>query len=193
MEDEPGRSGARLEADACRKAWSSIGPSSAFGGYHGRSITSLESLGSPRKASRSIRLPAAMVSELTVESALFRKQMAPKGVVFDSPAHRQEIHMEKLSKSEIKWAKERLKHYGPSGAKRIAKNFKSKREREAIAAVFDWMSMNSVVGWYNKNDKCHLSTVAYSATVSRKTPGDVLVMESGLYHDAEKLLVGDKP
>jgi len=135
-----------------------------------------------------------MVSELTVESALFRKQMAPKGVVFDSPAHRQEIHMEKLSKSEIKWAKERLKHYGPSGAKRIAKNFKSKREREAIAAVFDWMSLNSVVGWYFKDNSSHISVIAYSRTVRRgDKPSDVLVMDKKIYHDAKKLLVGDKP
>ena len=110
------------------------------------------------------------------------------------PGHKTEDYFkpsEKLSKAELKWARERIKHYGPKGPELIAKEFKSKHEREAIAAVFNWLDLNSVVGWYFKSSRSHVSTIARSATVRRDGRSDVLVMEESVYDAAKKILCGE--
>jgi hypothetical protein len=70
--------------------------------------------------------------------------------------------LDKLSKADLAHVREALRYYAWAN---VMKEFKGKREREAIAAVLEWLSLNSVCAWVCKDGR--YSTVAWSKSIRR--------------------------
>ncbi len=70
----------------------------------------------------------------------------------------------KPSKGDLDYAALRLRYMNPEN---VAKDFPSKRERAAIAAVFEWLSYNSLTAWQLKNGTY---TVVAMTRTSRSSP-----------------------
>jgi hypothetical protein len=81
----------------------------------------------------------------------------------------------------------RLRYMNP---KNIAEDFPTPHDQKVIAAVFKWLSLNSVCAWKDKQHK--YSVVAMSKTVKRTTSHDAIVLDVKQYQEAEKAL-GIKP
>ena len=83
--------------------------------------------------------------------------------------------------------KEHLKYISPE---EVAKDFRSPRERAAIAAVFKWLSLNGLCAWRLKNGQ--YSTKAMSKTVRRDGPHEGVLLDTGALRRAEKVLFPSK-
>lgn len=94
----------------------------------------------------------------------------------------------KPSKADLVMMRERLKYISPE---EVAKDFRSPRERAAIAAVFKWLSLNSLCAWRLKNGQ--YSTTARSKTVRRDGPYDGVLLDTEALMRAEKVLLPPKP
>jgi hypothetical protein len=85
----------------------------------------------------------------------------------------------------MKVAMARLRYMSPE---HIAKDFRSARERAAIAAVFKWLSLNAITAWPLKRYG-HYATVAVSAAVNRKIgTSTAMVLGDEQYDRARKVL-----
>lgn len=81
-----------------------------------------------------------------------------------------------------------LRHYTPEG---VLKEFGSKHDRKVIAAMMDWLSMNSLCAWRFKNNKQHVSTNAVSRTVMRDmNKYDCVVLDRDRLDHAMEVLIG---
>ena len=90
----------------------------------------------------------------------------------------------KPSKADLDYAALRLRYMNPEN---VAKDFPSKRERAAIAAVFEWLSYNSLTAWQLKNGT--YTVVAMSKSVRRAIGSSThLVMTDKDYQRAQDIL-----
>ncbi len=92
------------------------------------------------------------------------------------------------SKADLAMMRERLKYISPE---EVAKDFRSPRERAAIAAVFKWLSLNGLCAWRLKNGQ--YSTTAMSKTVRRDGPHEGVLLDTEALRRAEKVLLPPKP
>ena len=90
----------------------------------------------------------------------------------------------KPSKGDLDYAALRLRYMNPEN---VAKDFPSKRERAAIAAVFEWLSYNCTTAWRLKNGT--VTDVAMSKSVRREIGTSThLVMSNETYERAREVL-----
>lgn len=90
----------------------------------------------------------------------------------------------KPSKADLDYIALRLRYMNPEN---VAKDFPSKRERAAIAAVFEWISFNSTTAWRLKNGT--YTDVAWSKSVRREIGTSThLVMTDEAYERASVIL-----
>jgi hypothetical protein len=62
-----------------------------------------------------------------------------------------------LTRAERTHLREALRYYSTEG---VLKDFPSKRERAAMAALWKWLSLNGVVAWKTKKDPHVFDTIA---------------------------------
>ncbi len=97
---------------------------------------------------------------------------------------------DKMSKKEISELAKRLRYMDP---KNIAKDFKSARERAAVRAVFEWLSLNAICAWSTKPAGTY-STTFMSKEIRRGLGTiDAIVLPEDQYEKARKVLALDKP
>jgi hypothetical protein len=100
----------------------------------------------------------------------------------------------KVSKGELEYERamqhaedvflaKRLRYMNP---KNIAEDFPTPHDQKVIAAVFKWLSLNSVCAWKDKQHK--YSVVAMSKTVKRERPHDAVLLDVEQLQQAEKAL-----
>jgi hypothetical protein len=93
---------------------------------------------------------------------------------------------DRITRREHREIAKELRYMRPEN---IAKDFKSPRERAAIAAVFKWLSLNASTAWELKRPNVY-TTVAVSGSVNRTlTPYQACVIEKKAVDKAERLLV----
>jgi hypothetical protein len=100
-----------------------------------------------------------------------------------SKSKKSAITFSKVSKADIAMAKKRLRYMN---IENVAKDFKSKKERAAIAAMLRWFDLNGIVAWEMKRPG------HYTLSASRKrgfwTPHQAVVVPVKSYNAATKLL-----
>jgi|SRR5271166_2656403 len=94
-----------------------------------------------------------------------------------------------LSDSELKTAAGELRYIDPDN---IAIDFTSSREREAIAAVFKWLSLNGICGWQLKKSGNYSTTYISKGGVKQVGPHEAIVLSVEQYDRAKKALENGK-
>ena len=95
------------------------------------------------------------------------------------------VSLTKPSRRDLQEASRRLRYMDPAA---VAKDFPGEGERAAIAAVFEWLSLNSTVAWRLKNGT--YTNVAVSKSVRRPIgTSDAIIMDEATYDRARRLLV----
>ena len=89
-----------------------------------------------------------------------------------------------LEAAESAWIEKELRYMNPSD---IAADFTTVAERRAIAAVFQWLSLNGVCAWQLKGGT--YSTTAMGKGIDRLCqPSHAIVLEDSAYEAAREIL-----